>query len=75
MSNAFGISHVPTCFLIEKDGTVAWVLDGFSKSEFEALGRRVGGDAVPAGRVCARVEGRLRLEELGSRREPVDEEE
>ena len=42
VSNAFGISQVPTSFLIEKDGTVGWVLDGFSKSEFEALGRRAG---------------------------------
>jgi peroxiredoxin len=41
-SNAFGITHVPSCFLIEKDGTVSWTLEGFSKSELESVGRRVG---------------------------------
>ena len=41
-SNAFGISHVPTSFLIERDGTIGWMLDGFSKSDLEELGRRVG---------------------------------
>ncbi len=41
-SNAFGISHVPSSFLIEQDGTISWALEGFSKSELEALGRRVG---------------------------------
>jgi len=41
-SNAFGITHVPSCFLIEKDGTVSWALDGFSKSEIESVGHRVG---------------------------------
>jgi peroxiredoxin len=40
-SNAFGISYVPSCFLLEKDGTVSWTLEGFSKSELEAVGRRV----------------------------------
>ena len=52
-SNAFGISHVPTSFLIEKDGTVGWVLDGFSKSEFEALGRRVGATPFQPGEYVA----------------------
>jgi peroxiredoxin len=44
-SNAFGLSHVPSCFLIEKDGTVSWVMEGFVKSELESVGRRLG--AVP----------------------------
>ncbi len=39
-SNAFGISYVPACFLIEKDGKVSWTQEGFSKGEFEAVGRR-----------------------------------
>jgi peroxiredoxin len=42
VSNAFGITHVPSCFLIEKDGTVSWALEGFSKGELESVGRRVG---------------------------------
>lgn len=41
-SNAFGISHVPSVFLIETDGTISWTLDGFSKREFEVLGERTG---------------------------------
>lgn len=41
-SNAFGITQVPTMFLIEKDGTISWTLEGFSKAGLEALGRRVG---------------------------------
>ena len=40
-SNAFGISYVPSCFLVEKDGTVSWTLEGFSKGELEAVGGRV----------------------------------
>lgn len=53
VSNGFGISHVPTTFLIEKDGLISWALDGFSKREFENLGRRAGvmpfrrGESVP----------------------------
>ena len=41
-SNSFNISHVPTTFLIEKDGTVAFTLEGFGKNDFESLGRRLG---------------------------------
>jgi peroxiredoxin len=41
-SNAFGISHVPTIFLVERDGAVAWTLDGFDKRELEGLGRKFG---------------------------------
>jgi len=53
-SNAFGISQVPSTFLIDVDGTVAGALDGFSKSEFERLGCKVKappfleGEYVPA---------------------------
>lgn len=41
-SNAYGISHVPSLFLVERDGTIAWDLDGFNKRELEALAGRVG---------------------------------
>lgn len=53
VSNAFGITHVPTMFLVESDGRVSWALDGFSKKEFERLGERAGvapfreGEPVP----------------------------
>ena len=33
-SNAYGISHVPSLFLVERDGTIAWSLEGFVKREF-----------------------------------------
>jgi len=41
-SNGFGISHVPSTFLLEKDGVISWALDGFSRRELERLGRRAG---------------------------------
>lgn len=44
-SNVFGISRVPTSFLVEEDGTISMVLESFCKSEFETLGRRL--DAAP----------------------------
>jgi peroxiredoxin len=52
-SNAFGISSVPTMFLIEKDGSIARVIEGWSKSEIERLGALAGvkpfhpNDSVP----------------------------
>ena len=41
-SNAFGISSVPSCFLVEKTGEVSWATEGWEKSEIEALARRAG---------------------------------
>lgn len=41
-SNGFGISHVPSLFLVESDGTISWVLEGFSKKELQSLGGRAG---------------------------------
>jgi len=54
VSNAFGISSVPTMFLIEPGGTVSRVMEGWSKTEIEWLGGRAGvkpfrpGENVPA---------------------------
>ena len=42
VSNAFGITHVPSMFLVEPGGQISWALDGFSKAEFEKLGERAG---------------------------------
>ena len=39
-SNSFGISSVPSLFLIEEDGKVAKAFHGFSKRDIEALGVR-----------------------------------
>jgi peroxiredoxin len=52
-SNAYGLSHVPSMFLVEPDGTISWSLVGFSRKELEALGGRFGvqtfqpGERVP----------------------------
>jgi peroxiredoxin len=53
-SNAYGISSVPTMFLVERDGTLSRVLEGWQKAEIERLGDLAGvavfraGDNVPA---------------------------
>ncbi|HEV3333262.1 MAG TPA: TlpA disulfide reductase family protein [Bryobacteraceae bacterium] len=53
VSNAFGISSVPTLFLVEPDGSVARVIEGWNKSEIEKLGAQAGvnpfreGDSAP----------------------------
>ena len=41
-SNAYGISSVPSLFLIEQDGQVATAFNGFSKRDLESLGERAG---------------------------------
>jgi len=52
-SNAFGISSVPTAFLIGRDGAIARVIEGWSKRDIESLGELAGvrvfrqGDNVP----------------------------
>ena len=53
VSNGFGITHVPSLFLIDRDGTIALAQSGFVKSELDALGKRSGvetfrpGEKVP----------------------------
>ena len=53
VSNAFGISYVPTLFLIETDGTVSQVVEGWRKSDMARFGELAGikvfgpGDSVP----------------------------
>jgi peroxiredoxin len=42
VSNAFGIARVPALFLIEPDGVISMAVEGFSKAELEAIGRRAG---------------------------------
>lgn len=41
VSNAFGISSVPSLFLIETDGTISKAFHGFSKKDIEELAQRV----------------------------------
>jgi len=42
VSNDYGISHVPTMFLIGSDGRIERVIEGWNKQEMEALGSTVG---------------------------------
>jgi peroxiredoxin len=41
-SNAYGITSVPSLFLVEGDGTIARAFHGFSKRDFEEIGARAG---------------------------------
>ncbi len=41
-SNAYGISSVPSLFLVEQGGNVATAFNGFSKRDLESLGDRAG---------------------------------
>ncbi len=53
-SNAYGLTYVPSLFLVEPDGRISLSSDGFSKPDLEALGKRLGievfepGENVPA---------------------------
>ena len=52
-SDAFGISSVPTLFLVERDGAISHVIEGWRKKEMEFLAAKAGaavfrqGDNVP----------------------------
>ncbi len=41
-SNLFGISHVPSLFLVEPDGVISLASEGFVKRDLEAIGKRAG---------------------------------
>jgi peroxiredoxin len=41
-SNAYGITSVPSLFLLERDGTILRAFNGFSKRDFEEIGARAG---------------------------------
>jgi peroxiredoxin len=48
-SNAYGITHVPSLFLVETDGTISLASEGFVKSDLESIGVPFRADeAVPA---------------------------
>ena len=48
-SNAFGIGHVPSMFLIEPDGTIGWSREGFVKREFVAMAKQAGSSPFAPG--------------------------
>jgi len=37
VSNAYGLTNVPTLFLVEPDGTIVWTSTGFVKADLEGL--------------------------------------
>jgi len=41
-SNAFGIAHVPSIFLVEQDGVISMAVEGFVKRELESIASRAG---------------------------------
>jgi peroxiredoxin len=41
-SNAYGITSVPSLFLLERDGAIARAFNGFSKRDLEEIGVRAG---------------------------------
>ena len=42
VSNGFGLTHVPSMFVVERDNSISWASDGFLKRDLEALGKRFG---------------------------------
>ena len=48
-SNAYGLSHVPSLFLVEPDGRISLAITGFDKKGMEELGRRFGKEPFEAG--------------------------
>jgi peroxiredoxin len=48
-SNAFGISSVPTMFLVETDGTISHVIEGWRRKEMEWLGAKTGTQVIRQG--------------------------
>jgi len=48
-SNAYGITNVPTLFLVEQDGTIASVINGWSRQDILTLAGRAGVNPFRAG--------------------------
>ncbi|HVT91265.1 MAG TPA: TlpA disulfide reductase family protein [Bryobacteraceae bacterium] len=49
VSNALGVSSVPSIFVIETDGIISKSFAGFSKADIEELGRRANAEPFLAG--------------------------
>ncbi len=41
-SNGYAIASVPSLFLVETDGTIAWAQEGFHRVELETVAKRFG---------------------------------
>ena len=64
-SNAYGITSVPSLFLLERDGTIARAIQRILEARFRGDRRARRRFALRARRSCARMESRLRLQKLG----------
>jgi len=42
VSNAYGLTNVPTVFVVEPGGAISTAFSGFSKRDLEAVGKRLG---------------------------------
>jgi len=49
VSNAYGIRSVPTVIVVEQDGQVSSVMEGFDKAGIAELGARAGAEVYRAG--------------------------
>ena len=75
VSNAYGLTNVPTIFWIAQDGEIEVSSVGWVKADFEEIGRKMADVAqdharrgVQAGRRCARLPRWLRFQELAAGR-------
>ena len=68
-SNAFGITHVPSLFLVEPDGTISIASEGFVKADLESIAQRAALPIFRADESVPAVESRLKFEKLSSGRE------
>lgn len=41
-SNAFGVTHVPSLYLVERDKRISWEWSGFHRKQYEKLAERAG---------------------------------
>lgn len=49
VSNAYGISSVPTIFVVERGGSISSVCEGWGRRDIESLGERAGVKALQSG--------------------------
>lgn len=49
VSNAFGITSVPSLFLVQPDGRISWTSAGFSRQSIEELGQVAGVPVLKSG--------------------------
>ena len=48
-SNAYVLTHVPSLFLVSREGSIEWISVGWSRAEFEDLHRRLSEPGIAIG--------------------------